>query len=136
MTTHVDTTTVCRADAEAIDTAYQQAVTKAVDALLAKEWEVREVKSAFRVVPHAWPDSAGAMAIVQKRDGRVEVNRKIADAIAMLPLIIRLLDEAVLCIGELLEQLPEGMSIPDRVTVFVGRMAAAAAAAEAEGGGR
>jgi hypothetical protein len=112
----------------AVEAAYQQAVDAAAKALLGMDWEVREVKTALRIVPVDWPDSAGAMAMVQKREGRVALNRKIADAIAMLPRIVRLLDEAVVCIGELLDELPAGALVPPRVVTFLSRVAAAEAA--------
>lgn len=88
----------------AAEAAYRKAVSAAVDKLLAKEWEVRERrrKGVCWVVPEDWPDSAGSMVEVKMRPGREDIGRKVADAVAMLPRIIRLLDEAGLCIEELL----------------------------------
>lgn len=124
-----------RTGTDAAEAAYRKAVSAAVDKLLAKEWVVRQRrKGVCWVVPVDWPESAGSMVEVKMRPGRQAVGRKIADAVAMLPRIIRLLDEAGLCIGELLELLPAGSLVPPRTTEFISRMAVAAEAVEAEEG--
>lgn len=125
---------VCRQGTDAAEAAFRKAVSAAVDKLLAQEWVVRERKGVCWVVPEDWPDSSGSLIEVKKRPGREDLGRKVADAVAMLPRIIRLLDEAGLCIAELLELLPAGSLVPQRTTEFVARMAAAVAAAEEEGG--
>jgi hypothetical protein len=116
-----------------IDAEYRKAVSAAVDAVLAQEWEVRESKSAFKIFPVGRRDSAGSLAEVKIREGNRDFKRKVADAIAMLPRIIRLLDDAGLCIAELIEALPARSCLPPRVAAFMSRVEAANAAAE-EGG--
>lgn len=124
-----------RTGSDAAEASYLAAVDAAVGALLRKEWEVRESKTAFRIVPSDYPDSAGSLAEVRIREGRKDIARKVADAISMLPRVLRMLEESGLCISELLEALPYGKRVPPRTVAFVERMAAAAAAAAAEEGG-
>jgi len=127
--------TVDMTDRKAIDDSYRKAVSRSVDYLLEQEWEVRESKASFRIYPVGCPESAGSIAEVKIREGRKDYNRKVADAIALLPRVIRLLDEAGLCINDLLEMLPYGSRLPDRVRAFMERLMAAEAAAKAEEGG-
>lgn len=127
---------VCRQGTDAAEADYRKAVSAAVDKLLAQEWVVRERrKGVLWVVPEDWPESAGSMVEVKMRPGRQDLGRKVADAVAMLPRIIRLLDEAGVCIEELLELLPGDVCIPPRVAAFCSRIEAAQAAAAEEKGG-
>jgi len=125
------------AERKAIDEEYRKAVVAAVDAVLAQEWEVRESKSAFKIFPVGRQPSRyiRALAEVKIREGNRDYSRKVADAIALLPRVIRLLDEAGLCIGELIEALPADSCLPPRVAAYLSRIEAANAAAEAEEGG-
>ncbi len=125
---------ISRTGTDAAEASHRKAVTSAVDKLLGMEWEVRERSGSFWVLPADYPDSAGSLVEVKKRLGREAIGRKVADAVAMLPRIIRLLDEAGWCIEELLEVLPADVCIPPRTAAFCSRMAAAAEAEAAEGG--
>jgi hypothetical protein len=97
-------------------------VDKAVNDLLQKEWEVRETKTAFRICVVGTPDSAGCLASITIREGKKDLQRAIAYAIASLPKVIIRGEEAIRSVDALMQQQPKDMCIPITVAAFLTRI--------------
>lgn len=75
------------------DARYVAAVNKALNDLLANEWEVVEGPNDFKLKKKGDPLSAGKIASVPKRDGRERFQRLFAEALVEVPWMLATIEQ-------------------------------------------